>query len=101
MPNISQDCLKHSGFNAILRVLPPPQKKKNDRFLGGDFFWEDPLGSSYHPSIIVECFKVVWDLPQNFLGPPAAHERPEISSLPKNVQKSRFFGQNSAGRAGD
>ena len=60
----------HSGFNAILRVLPPPQKWS---FLGGgNFFWEDPLGSSDHPSIIVECFKVVWDLPKNFLGPPAA-----------------------------
>ena len=63
-------------------------------FWGGAFFWEDPLGSSDHPSIIVECFKVVWDLPQNFVGPPAALRRltsvQKILHCPK-MRKNRGF----------
>ena len=71
---------------------------------GGNFFWEDPLGSSDHPSIIVECFKVVWDLPQNFVGPPAALRRltsvQKILHCPKMHKNWGFwtkFGRESGG----
>jgi len=51
-------CLKQSGNNTEKKCLPPP--KKRGRFWGGgNFFWEDPLGSMDHPSIIMGCLKVV------------------------------------------
>ena len=74
--------------------------------MGGSFFWEDLLGPSNHPSIIVGSLKVhvVWDLPNNFVGPPAGLRRlttvPKVFHCPK-ISQNRRFGQNSAGRAGD
>ena len=73
-------------------------------FGGGNFFWEDLLGSLDHPSIIVGCFKVVWDLPKNFVGPPAGLRRltavPKVFHCPKMGQNRRFwtkFGRESGG----
>ena len=82
---------------------PPP---KRGRFLGGggNFFWEDPLGSWDHPSIIEGRLKVVWDLPQNFVGPPAGLRRltaaPKVFHCPKMVKNQGFwtkFGRESGG----
>ena len=50
-------------------MFTPPQKEAV--LGGGNFFWEDLLGSLDHPSIIVGCLKVVWDLSEFFVGPPA------------------------------
>ena len=72
MPGLVKSKLRYSE----IETFTPPPPKKNDRFWGGvNFFWEDPLGSSDHPSIIVGYLKVVWDLSKIFVGPPAGFRR--------------------------
>ena len=75
-------------------VYPP---KKRGRFFlgGGNFFWEDLLDSLDHPSIIVGCLKVVWDLSEFFVGPPAGLRR--LTAIQKvfdcqKTSKNRGFG---------
>ena len=57
-----------------------------------------------HPSIIVGRLKVVWNLPQNFVGPPAGLRRlttaPKVFHCPKMVKNQGFwtkFGRESGG----
>ena len=85
-------------------MFTPPQKKRSF-FLGGDnFFWEDPLGSSDHPSIIVGHLKVVWDLPKNFVGPPAGLRRlttaPKGFHCPKMIKNQGFWTKFGRERGG-
>ena len=71
-----------------------------------NFFWEDPLGSSNHPSIIVGFLNfesIIWPV-RNIYGfagwSPAAHCCLKSLSLPENEQKSRFLDKIRPGRAG-
>ena len=71
---------------------------------GGRFCWEDPLGSSDDPNIIVGCLKVVNALSNFFISPPAGfrtlpagQKGVDCPKTAKNRLFSTKFGRGSGG----
>ena len=86
-------------------MFTPPPKKKNDRFFGGGrFCWEDPLGSSDDPNIILGCLKLSNALSNFFVSPPAgfrslpaAQKGVDHPKTAKNQGFSTKLGRESGG----